>query len=1116
MSAPTRCGQRSTRSRGGERGGDAGPVLVRAGSGRHVELGGATGAELVLEDGTAVDLRVRSGSARLPRDLPIGRHLLRSDGGRAPRRAVLVAPPRTRDAGAAPDLGVFLPLYALAGPTGTDLGDLADLERLGAGLAAIAPGPLAIALLPLLATRPESPSPYSPVSRRFWNELHLDLTALPGGPDALADAGRAARIATRRADRHVDWAAVAADVHGVLDAVVDALGDRLDAETAGDALLHRYARFRAAGDRRAERRHLAGQWAMRIQLDRATTALAAREQTLVLDLPVGAAGDGFDVGDNPDQFLAGWSVGAPPDPLFAGGQAWGFPPPLPSAAGADGHRLFAESLATLARFAGVVRIDHVMALQRLWWIPPGAPATEGVYVRYPTDELVAVVAIESHRHGAVIVGEDLGTVSASVRARMRRSGMLGMHEEQFAIDAAADAGLTEIPAEVVAGLNTHDMPTFAGFCRGADVHDHADLGLHDRAGADAALARRGVAVAAYAALLGARPELRPLLAAALRRVGASAARVVSVSLEDLWLEPEPQNVPGTASERANWTRRLAVPAGCHRRPSRRPGRPGAAQGRPSGRPVPRRPHPCDPPAAGRATDRSLPLTGSRRHVRPAARPRRPVPLQRGHPPPPPPRARRPARPGGRPGSRSGRPTRGRSASPATSTVGAGAATASSRRGRRASGRPRSPPPPPGDLYRYRIVTGEGALIEKTDPVAAAYEEPPATAAVIADLGHEWGDGEWMASRGTTIGLDAPVSIYEVHLGSWGRTAAGGDDRFPGYRQIATSLAEHVLAHGFTHVELLPIMEHPFYGSWGYQTTGYFAPTARYGSPTDFMALVDHLHQEGVGVILDWVPSHFPTDPFALAHFDGTHLYEHADPRLGWHPDWDSAIFNYGRHEVRSFLVSSAICWLERYHADGLRVDAVASMLYRDYSRRHGRVAAERVRRQGEPRGDRLPEGPERGRLRRAPRRRHLRRGVHGVADGEQADVHRRAGVRLQVGHGVDARHPAVLLRGSRAPALAPPRARRSAPCTPSARTTPCPSRTTRSSTARARCSPRCPATTGSSTPTCACCSAGSGRSQARSCSSWAARWPSAASGPTRAVSSGTATTIRPARASGDG
>jgi hypothetical protein len=190
------------------------------------------------------------------------------------------------------------------------------------------------------------------------------------------------------------------------------------------------------------------------------------------------------------------------------------------------------------------------------------------------------------------------------------------------------------------------------------------------------------------------------------------------------------------------------------------------------------------------------------------------------------------------------------------------------------------------------------------------------------------------TRGARNALDAPMSIYEVHLGSWGRTVHEGQ-RFPNYRDLAEPLAEHCLAHGFTHVEFLPLMEHPFYGSWGYQTTGFFAPTSRFGTPQDMMAMIDHLHQRGVGVLFDWVPSHFPNDAHGLYEFDGTHLYEHADPRQGYHPDWNSAIFNYGRNEVRSFLVSSAMCWLDRYHADGLRVDAVASMLYLDYSRNEG-------------------------------------------------------------------------------------------------------------------------------------------------------------------------------------
>jgi len=247
----------------------------------------------------------------------------------------------------------------------------------------------------------------------------------------------------------------------------------------------------------------------------------------------------------------------------------------------------------------------------------------------------------------------------------------------------------------------------------------------------------------------------------------------------------------------------------------------------------------------------------------------------------------------------------------------------------------------GHVYKYAITTGPGGHLEKADPYAAYCEVPPRTGSVVWDLAYEWGDDEWMRTRGARSALDAPVSIYEVHLGSWRRSPLQ-PDRPLGYREIAPLLVRHVRDMGFTHVELLPVMEHPFYGSWGYQTTGYFAPTARYGSPQEFMALVDQLHQAGIGVILDWVPSHFPTDAFALGDFDGTHLYEHSDPRQGFHPDWSSYIFNYGRNEVRSFLASSAEHWLSTYHADGLRVDAVASMLYLDYSRREGEWVPNRL------------------------------------------------------------------------------------------------------------------------------------------------------------------------------
>ncbi len=241
----------------------------------------------------------------------------------------------------------------------------------------------------------------------------------------------------------------------------------------------------------------------------------------------------------------------------------------------------------------------------------------------------------------------------------------------------------------------------------------------------------------------------------------------------------------------------------------------------------------------------------------------------------------------------------------------------------------------GALYKYHVASRHnGYKVDKADPYAYAHEAPPRTASRVATLDYAWGDGEWMAQRGAKNAFDAPVSIYEVHLGSFARDE-NDPQRFLNYRELAPRLAAHCENMGFTHVELLPIMEHPFYGSWGYQTTGYFAPTARHGSPQDFMALVDYLHQRGIGVILDWVPSHFPNDEHGLAYFDGTHLYEHSDPRQGYHPDWKSAIFNYSRNEVRCFLLSSALFWLDKYHIDGLRVDAVASMLYLDYSRREG-------------------------------------------------------------------------------------------------------------------------------------------------------------------------------------
>ena len=241
----------------------------------------------------------------------------------------------------------------------------------------------------------------------------------------------------------------------------------------------------------------------------------------------------------------------------------------------------------------------------------------------------------------------------------------------------------------------------------------------------------------------------------------------------------------------------------------------------------------------------------------------------------------------------------------------------------------------GEVYKYRVHSRFGDYrVEKADPFGFYSEVPPRSGSVVWNLDYEWGDGDWMECRGACNGREAPISIYELHIGSW-RRAPNGGGRPLTYRELAPPLAAHMRQLGFSHVEFLPVMEHPFNGSWGYQITGYFAPTSRFGTPQDLMYLIDYLHQRGLGVILDWVPAHFPADGHGLGFFDGTHLYEHADPRRGFHPDWRSHIFNYGRNEVAAFLISSALYWLEHFHADGLRVDGVASMLYLDYSRKEG-------------------------------------------------------------------------------------------------------------------------------------------------------------------------------------
>ncbi len=427
-----------------------------------------------------------------------------------------------------------------------------------------------------------------------------------------------------------------------------------------------------------------------------------------------------------------------------------------------------------------------------------------------------------------------------------------------------------------------------------------------------------------------------------------------------------------------------------------------------------------------------------------------------------------------------------------------AAPASGRASSRASGG--------GRCYKYHIApasTATGSTRPTPSPSTPRSRRGPAS--IVWDLDYEWGDDEWMAARGERQSPAAPMSIYEVHLGSWRRVLEEGN-RSLTYREIAPLLAEHVKRLGFTHVELLPIMEHPFYGSWGYQTTGYFAPTSRYGTPQDFMFLIDHLHQQGIGVILDWVPSHFPSDEHGLGFFDGTHLYEHADPRQGFHPDWKSFIFNYGRNEVRSFLISSALFWLERYHADGLRVDAVASMLYLDYSRKAGEWIPN--------------EHGGRENLEAIAFLRTLNEAVYEAFPDVQTIAEESTawpmvsrpiylgglGFGYEVGHGVDARHPEVLPARSDPPQVPPQPAhlpdalrlqRELRPAALPRRGGPRQGLAGEQDAGRRVAEVR--ATCGCSTATCS-------PSPARSCSSWAPSSRNGGSGTTTRASTGTSST----------
>jgi len=855
--------------------------------------------------------------------------------------------------------GVFLPLYAMHDERPAGAGDLGDMRRLMGWVAER--GGSVVGTLPLLAAFLDEPfewSPYAPASRLAWNELYLHLEALPEyaqsararelyeGPEARAERERlqGAPLVDYRAQMALKQRVIAALAEQCASS--SARRAALEAFAAERPELEGYARFRAVTDRLRQvwqqwphalrsgklsnddfdptdhRTHLYAQWAMHEQLMALREEAPAGSLGLYLDLPVGVNGCGYDTWRHGDLYVRGLSTGAPPDTLFGGGQNWAFPPLHPARLREQGYGHLIEVLRNHLRYAGVLRIDHVMGLHRLYVIPQGASAKEGVYVRYRPAELYAILSIESHRARCLVVGEDLGTVPDAVREAMQRHRVHKIHVVQY-VAGAREQALPEAPADSVAGINTHDMPPWASFWSGADIDDRRELGWITDAQVEAEHADRKRLRASLQRFLGREVALPPdadapaALRACLHHLGKSPSPLVLVSMEDLWGETKPQNVPGTYLERPNWRRRaklglhelpahpeLAVTlAGLHR------ARKGLHEAVGSVR------H-----DTSRLTKDDLYLFNEGTHCHLHDKLGAHVMEVEG-------------RQGvyfavWAPGA------------VYVAVVGAfnewdrGAHPLRRRGGDSGIFEGFVPGVAEGAAYKFHIVASGEVSGDKADPLAFCSETPPRTASVVTKSRYDWSDAAWMAERAAKAGLEAPISIYEVHLGSW-RRVPEEDNRSLGYREIAPLLVEHCRTLGFTHVELLPVMEHPFYGSWGYQITGYFSPTSRYGTPDDLRFLVDSLHQAGIGVILDWVPSHFPSDAHGLAYFDGTHLYEHADPRQGYHPDWNSSIFNYGRHEVRAFLVSSAIYWLEQFHADGLRVDGVASMLYLDYSRAPG-------------------------------------------------------------------------------------------------------------------------------------------------------------------------------------
>lgn len=893
--------------------------------------------------------------------LPLGYHYLALNGDDPEAWTLVISSPErcfepSRDGF---EWGVFAPIYALRGEKDQGIGTLSDAARLLNWIAAKGGSFLStLPLLPLSLVDPIDPSPYNPISRLFWNELLIDFRKVPeyhpeqvvpfaslsDSPPSFVNYGQfntwyrdqlqqslKQLRHNSNSDRLVKFQSFAstnseAETFAAFRALQHALGR--DWRAWGGASLE-------DADSGEVELQLYAQWLIGEQMTRLLSTGKDKGVELYLDFPLGTHPDGYDVWSRQDIFAHGISVGAPPDPLGPLGQNWGFPPMIPSAMRATRYEYLIKSLQHHMRAAGKLRIDHVMGLHRLFWIPAGMPSSRGVYVRYPSDEIYAIIALESLRNQCVVVGEDLGTVPDEVRAEMEQRNLKRLYVLPFEVDPNRDNPVKSPPHDSVASLNTHDMAPFAAFWSDADISDRIERGFQSPEGGKSETAyrdsQRKIITQLADNVTGGPYEV------SLKYLAESDAEAVIVTLEDLWGETEPQNRPGTSEPIPNWRRRAArtlleieeneeISTLLHHINNlRKDGGEGMNGEKITRKRAPRQRG--EEPTNLTQSEPDFLMTGDDKFL-----------FNEGT------HQRLYEKLGSRVCAKDGQTGVHFAVwAPEADLV----MVIGDFNGWNRSSHPLFPNAESGIwegfipgvtdkcIYKYFIRNRHsGVTCEKADPFANHCETPPKTGSIVWMSKFKWNDDDWMQGRGPKQSLNAPISIYELHLGSWRRKVEDGD-RSLTYRELAEQLPDYIDEMGFTHVEFLPVMEHPFYGSWGYQTTGYFAPTSRYGTPEDLKFLIDALHRKGIGVILDWVPSHFPTDGHGLANFDGSNLFEHADIRQGFHPDWQTAVFNYGRNEVRAFLISSAMYWLDQFHIDGLRLDAVASMLYLDYSRGEG-------------------------------------------------------------------------------------------------------------------------------------------------------------------------------------